>query len=570
MRKTALKRIYAIIFFFACIVCVFVYRLYVLQIRDHGIWVERAESQYVVTEKGIFKRGTIYASPRTGSPLPIATTESGYILAIDYRELKNPDDAFVSLSKVLPSLDREQFFKYTQGPLGWRELDKRVSEERAGTIDALHIPGVHMVKTQWRVYPYGDVMARTIGFVGASDSDSTLRGKYGLELAYDDNLIRASDAKTVNFFAELFGDFTSGTTTKNTAEEADVVTTLEPVVSHMLQRELVTVQKTYSSEITGGIIMNPRTGEVYAMDAVPSYDLNDRRGVPQDYFVNPNTRSLFEFGSIMKPLTVAMGIDAGVVGRNTTYEDTGCTTLNTLKICNWDGRARGVTTIQNALNESLNMGMVFVQQLLGKDRFRTYVENLQLGNATGINAGGDSPGIINNLKQKRDIEYATASYGQGIAMTPMAMARALSTLANNGAVPSPRIEKSLRFADGTEALVARPPGEQVFAPQTTETVSRMLTEVVDTALRHGAVKLEHTSVAAKTGTAFLAGENGGYNHDKFFHSIFSYFPSYDPQFLILLYTKDPKNVQYASETLTDALMSLTKELISYYEIPPDR
>lgn len=570
MRTVATTRIYIIIGLFACIACLFVYRLYMLQIRDHTVWLEKAESQYVVTESGVFKRGTIYVSPRTGNPLPIATTESGYILAVDYRELENPATAFETLAGVLPTLDREQFFKYTQGPLGWRELDKRVSDADADKIRAFGIKGVFVVKTQWRVYPYADVMARTIGFVGASDTDSTLRGKYGLELAYDDNLLRASNRKTVNFFAELFGDFTSGTTTVN-AEEADVVTTLEPVVSHMLKNELDTVQKTYNSEITGGIIMNPKTGEIYAMDAVPSYDVNDRRGVPQDYFVNPNTRSLFEFGSIMKPLTVAMGIDAGVIGRGTTYNDTGCTTLNTLKICNWDGRARGVTTIQTALNESLNMGMVFVQQLLGKDRFRRYVENLQLGTTTGIDAGGDAPGIINNLRQNRDIEFATASYGQGIAMTPLAMARALAALANNGVVPSPRLGKTLRFADGSEESIVHPSSaDQVFSPATTETVSHMLTEVVDTALRHGTVKLEHMSVAAKTGTAFLAGANGGYDHDRYFHSMFGYFPSYDPQFLILLYTKDPKNVQYASETLTDALMSLTKDLVSYYEIPPDR
>ena len=568
MKKTLIARIYLLSAAFMALALLFVYYLYTIQIRDHAQWVERGEANYIQVEKGVFKRGTIYVTPRIGDPLPAATTESGYILAIDYRELKDHVAAYHALQAIVPTLDREQFFEYAQGKLGWRELERRLSEDAAQQILALKLTGVHVVKTQWRVYPYGSVMARTIGFVGASDQDTILRGRYGVEKAYNENLLRPDTRQNTNLFAELFADVQASST--NVAESADLYTTIEPTVAHLLQNSLRAVHDKYQSEITGGIIMNPKTGEIYAMDALPTYDSNDRRGVPLETLMDPNVLGTYEFGSIIKPLTVAAGIDAGVIGRYTTYNDTGCTTLSTFTICNYDGRARGVTEIQQVLSQSLNMGVVHIQQLLGKDRFRTYFEKLQLGSETGIDAGGEVSGNIRNLQQKNDINYATAAYGQGIATTPIGTIRALATLANGGVLPAPRIGSKLRYLDGEEEAITFPPGDRVFAQETADTLSSMLTTVVDDALRGGKLKIPGYRVAAKTGTAFLTDGKGGYDKERYFHSLFGYFPAHDPKFIILLYTRDPKGVQYASETLAETYMSLVRELISYYEIPPDR
>jgi cell division protein FtsI/penicillin-binding protein 2 len=156
-------------------------------------------------------------------------------------------------------------------------------------------------------------------------------------------------------------------------------------------------------------------------------------------------------------------------------------------------------------------------------------------------------------------------------MTPIATARALAALGNGGYMVTPHIVSRIDYEDGTTKENNFPLGAQVWSNETSETVSRMLTTVVDEALRGGTVALPHHSVAAKTGTAQIANPNGGgYYDDRYLHSFFGYFPAYDPQFLVFLYTVEPKGVQYASETLTTPFMDITKFLINYYNIPPDR
>ena len=135
---------------------------------------------------------------------------------------------------------------------------------------------------------------------------------------------------------------------------------------------------------------------------------------------------------------------------------------------------------------------------------------------------------------------------------------------------TPHLVKQINYDDGTTREVQYPKGAQVWSEETSETVSRMLTVVVDEALRGGGVALPNHTISAKTGTAQISNPDGGYYDDRYLHSFFGYFPSYDPKFIVLLYTVEPKGVEYASETLTTPFMDVTKFLINYYNIPPDR
>ena len=318
--------------------------------------------------------------------------------------------------------------------------------------------------------------------------------------------------------------------------------------------------------------MDPKTGEIYAMGELPKFDPNDLSNIKDTKVLsNSLVENVYEMGSIIKPLTMASGIDSGAIKANSTYNDTGTLTLSGRKISNFDGKARGIVPMQEILSQSLNVGVAYISLKMGLDAFQKYFLSYGFGEKTGIDQPNEQKGIIKNLVTGRDVEVATISYGQGIAMTPIQTIRALSVLANDGKLVTPHIVKSIEYVDGTVEEIKMPEPKQVLKKESTDDVTNMLITVVDKALKNGQVKMEHYSIAAKTGTAQIADPvNGGYYKDRYLHSFFGYFPAYNPRFIVFLYHVHPKGAQYASETLTDPFIQLTKLLINYYEISPDR
>ncbi len=569
MRRDAVIRIRIITGIVIAFMTVLIVRLYVVQIVDGEAYREAGENQYVHTVRDLYKRGSVYFTTKDDEKVSAATIKSGYLLAIDPTKITDAEAVYARFSALLP-IDHDTFIeRANRKEKTYQEIEQRVENETADAIEALRLDGVKLYKNQWRYYPGKSLAARTIGFVGY-DGD-VLTGKYGLERYYNETLTRDSDHLSVNFFAELFSNL-GGLVFDSTKEnEGDVVTTIEPTVARALDKVLDEAQAEWKSKVTGGIIINPKNGEIIALNVVPSFDLNNRKDVPIEDFRNPLIENVYEMGSIIKPLTVAAGLDADVIAPHSTYYDAGCVELNEKKFCNYDLRARGTVNMQEVLNQSLNTGVAHITSLLGKERFRKYFYGLKLGSETGIDLPSEGHGLVKNLESPRELEYATASFGQGISLTPIGTVRALSTLANGGVLITPHLVKKIEYENGDVHEVGYADGERVFSEETSEEITRMLVTVVDTALKGGKAKNPYYTIAAKTGTAQIADEvNGGYYDDRYLHSFFGYFPAYDPQFLIFLYTVEPKGVQYASETLTDPFMDLVQFLINYYAIPPDR
>jgi stage V sporulation protein D (sporulation-specific penicillin-binding protein) len=569
MRGSAVIRIRVITGVVMALALVLVGRLYYIQVMAAEYYKEKGERQYVHTAKDLYNRGSIFFTAKDGELVSAATIRSGYLLAINPQLIEDPVTVYEAINPIVPH-DREDFItRASNKERVYDEINLRITEEQAVAIGKLKKSGVHVYKNQWRYYPGDDTASQVIGFVGYQGDE--LAGRYGLERYYNDMLRRDDEKLSVNFFAEMFSNLGEVMFDNTVGKRGDIVTTIEPTVARHLQNRLQGVQEEWKSNFTGGIIMNPKTGEIYAMSMVPTFDLNDRTDVPIETFKNPLVEDFYEMGSIVKPLTVAAGIDSGAISAGTTYYDAGYIDLDTFTIKNYDGKGRGTVDMQQVLNQSLNTGVSFIVDTMGKNRFRDYFKKFDFGTETGIDLPGEVYGLIDNLDSPRDVEYATASFGQGIAMTPIAMTRALATLGNGGVLVTPHIAKEFRYLDTTTLPIQYPEGERIFTEETSEEISRMLTNVVDDALMGGTVSLPNHSVAAKTGTAQIADlQNGGYYEDKYLHSFFGYFPSYDPQFIVFLYTVEPKGVRYASETLTLPFMDITQFLINYYSIPPDR
>ncbi len=531
--------------------------------------MDKADRQYVTPTSKIFDRGSIYFQNKDGSLLSAASLTTGYELAINPQKITDQASVYKSLSEVIP-LDVESFYqKAGQKDSVYQKIADHVSEDIMKKVEALNIPGLQIQKERWCYYPGDSLAAQTLGFVGYDGNN--LVGRYGLEKYYEDVLSRDSNQAYVNFFAEIFSNIKQVIST-DSKMEGKIVTSIEPTVEGFLEKKLGEVQDKYSSALTGGIIIDPTTGEIYAMAVSPTYNLNkfsDEKNL--SVFNNPLVEGLYEMGSIIKPLTMAAGIDSGAVTAETTYKDTGSLTLDGSTIYNYDKKARGTVNMQEVLNQSLNLGVSFVVRTMGKDNFANYMRGYGLDEETGIDLPGENHGRLENLKSPRDIEYATASFGQGISLTPIETVRALSALANGGKLITPHVVKRINYTSGLFNNISYVnEAKQVIKKETSEEISRMLTVVVDKALANGKVSLPNYSVAAKTGTAQIAKPGGGYYDDRWLHSFFGYFPSYKPRFLIFLYTVEPKGVPFASQTLTTPFMDTVKFLINYYNIAPDR
>jgi len=544
-------------------------RLYSLQIVNGANYLDRANDQYSVPSGDKLSRGSIYFQDKNGYPISAATLKTGFRLVIQPVKIIDDEIAYSELSKVV-KLNREDFlYRASKKDDPHEVVAHKLDEDTADKVLALGIAGTKVESERWRFYPGRAIASHTLGFIAYKGDD--LAGRYGLERQYENILAKNQKELYKNFFVEIFSGIAESIENRSIARSGDIYTTIEPSVQAYLEGILADVNSKWSSKKTLGIIINPQNGEIYAMGLTPSFDLNNFSEVANNsVFDNPFVERVYEMGSIIKPLTMAAGLDAGVVTAETTYDDKGFLVMDSARISNYDGKGRGIVNMQEVLNQSLNTGVSFVASKLGHENFKKYFYGFGLGKKTGIDLPGEVEGLISNLESTRDIEYATASFGQGIAISPIMTVRALSALGNGGKLITPHLGSKIEYDIGFSKEIEFPEPFQVIKPETSEEITRMLVRVVDEALLGGTVKMDNYSIAAKTGTAQIPSPNGGYYDDRYLHSFFGYFPAYNPKFLVFLMTIEPVGVRYASETLTLPFIDITKFLINYYEIPPDR
>ncbi len=564
-----------------CLIVVFglvmIVRLYFLQIVDGQGYADAADRQYTVRSTKIFDRGSIFFKDKNNSLISAASLKTGYILALNVKLMATDTDMYYKkISEIVP-IDAGTFYsKVAKKDDPYEEISKHLTEEVAQKLNNLKLSGVIVEKENWRYYPGESLASNLVGFVGFDDTGTNLEGRYGLEKYYNENLNRDRKSLYTNAFAEIFSNINKNFI-QDKDREGDIITTIDPEVEGYVEKVISDTNKKWSSKMTGAIVIDPKTGEIYSMAIYPTFNLNDfKKETNVSVFSNPLVSDAYEMGSIIKPLTMAAGLDDGAVTANTTYDDKGFLEMDGKTIYNFDKKGRGVIKMQDVLNNSLNTGATFVMNRLGKQKFLDYMQAYGIGSETGIDlpaeASGNIGNLLNNLTNNKKIEYATASYGQGISMTPIITVKALSALANGGKLIIPHVVSSIDYKVGLSKNISYVnEAKQVLKKETSEEISRMLVNVVDEAYK--SIKMEHYSIAAKTGTAQIARpakEGGGYYPDRYLHSFFGYFPAYNPKFLVFLYTVEPKNVNYASQTLTGPFHDIANFLINYYEIPPDR
>jgi cell division protein FtsI/penicillin-binding protein 2 len=565
--KIQRKRIRILIGIIAFLGICIVGRLFSLQVINQKMYKEKAQRQYLTPIGESFDRGTIYFTKKDGTTVAAATIATGFKLAINPAKIENVKKTYDELSNIV-KIDSESFIQRTKKKSDpYEEIAERMTKEQSEAIVKLELPGVSVYRQKWRFYPGASLAAKALGFVSYKENE--LIGRYGLERYYNDVLSRSQNSFYVNFFAEIFANIQSSLF-KNKTTTGDIVTTVEPTVQSQLETTIAKIQNKWGSDAVGGLIIDPMTGEIIAMAHVPTFDLN-QYGKEKDVsvYANPFSQNVYEMGSIIKPLVMAAALDAKVVTPETTYLDRGFVDVQDRTFSNFDKRGRGTVSMQEVLSQSLNTGMVFVEQKMGKAAFKDYMLNrYKIGEKTEVDLPSEINGIVGGLKTQNDVNYASAAFGQGIATTPINIVRAYASLANGGHLVTPHLAKEIQQENGLTKKLNYPVSENILSPETVATITNMLVTVVDKGYKRG---LPNYSVAAKTGTAQMAKPDGsGYYNDRNFHSLIGFFPAHQPRFVLYLFNNFPKGASFSSQTLADPFFEMVQFMTSYYELTPDR
>lgn len=542
-------------------------RLYTLQVVGHHKYESIAEGQHKAFSELAARRGEVYLQSKK-ERYPLAVNRDYLMVFLEPKLVEDREAVIKDVSYIL-GMERSEIEEKLSDPEDMFEIVKRkVSQEEADKIEELNLKGVEITTETFRYYPGEELASHIIGFIG-SDGEK-LRGMYGIESAWEEEL--KGEKGRLSQERDSRGRWISITDRDLVPAQdgVDLVLTIDEAVQYEVEKILKEAIERHSADEGSIIVQEPKTGRILAMTNYPNFNPNEFNKVEDmSAFINSSISSPYETGSVLKTITLAIGIDSGVISPSTTYVDTGVVHEAGYEIKNSDYKAYGEQTMTEVLEKSLNTGVIFVEKLVGNKRFAEYTERFGFGETSGIELPGEAAGDIRNLeKLNRDIQFFTAAYGQGVTATPLQLANAYSVVANGGKLMKPKIIEKVIYANGEEQVIGDEEIRQVIKSETAKQVREMLESVVVNG--HGKrAGVPGYSVGGKTGTAQVAksGERG-YEDDITVGSFVGIAPIDDPQFTVVVKISNPKDVLWAESSAAPVFGEVMKFLLNYYNVEP--
>jgi len=432
-----------------------------------------------------------------------------------------------------------------------------VAGKAGGATISLTAMGLTQDRLPQRSYPLGPAAAHVTGYLNMDGE-----ADYGVEARYDGPL-QGRPGTLAGF---------SGTDPQGylpARAGADLRLTIDRDIQVAAAEALVAAVQ--ADEATGGtvVVLDAGTGAILALASWPTYDPNDyARGEPAA-FLDPAIGAIYEPGSVVKAMTVAAALDAGVISPDTTYYDEGTVEVDGIEISNWDRLAHGSTTVTEMLLHSLNVGAVHIARRLGPERFYPAMARFGYGTPTGVDLPGEVAGLVHWPESEPGWwpgYLASNSFGQGMSATPLQVAAAMAAIAGDGTLMQPYILAEVIPPDGPATEVTPRAKHAVISPETARTVRRMLTEVVDDKVTQAAIP--GYSVGGKTGTSQIP-VAGGYDEEDSIASFCGFLPADQPRVVILAKVDRPERVR-GSEVGAPLFRKVAEAAIAALDIPPDR
>lgn len=541
--------------------------LYKIQVNSGTLYKDIAENQYFIRKEVLPKRGGIYLKKKDGVFPAAVNKELPFVFAIPSQIEDNRFELAALLGEIL-SLPREEIEKKIANEKdSYRIIKKNLTEEEVEKITQLKKRGIYLDKEIGRFYPGGQLASQTIGFM--SFQGDNFSGAYGIESYFEKKLKGLAGVSSGEKDAAGRWIFTGEKKFLPVQNGDELFLSLDYVIQ--FKTELILHNAVKKHGASGGriIIVNPQDGKIIAMAQEPSFDLNKFSSVKDiSVYRNSLISDSYECGSVFKPFTMAAGLDSGKISPDTTYYDSGSVVEAGFEIKNSDLKSNGKQTMTEVIEKSLNTGVIFVEKMLGNENFLRYVENFGFGQISGIDLPNETKGNISNLKTKRNIEFFTASFGQGITVTPLQLVMGYAALANGGNLFYPQVLDYSKNFKGEKFLNEGKIRRKVISQQTSKEISLML----ESNVLNGHGKLAGVPgyrVAGKTGTAQISDkETGGYLKDATIGSFAGFAPIDNPRFAMVVVIDNPKDVQWAESTAGPVFGELAKFILEYYGIEP--
>ena len=545
-------------------------RLLVLQIVNHREYTDMATRQQRLVKEVSSERGLIYAQDKNGELIPLTLNKNYKTLAASPKSIKNVEEAvkFILANFETETIAEEVLVsKLSQKDDPYEIIFKKIEPKAAEKISGRLPAGIFFEEDKTRIYPHNTIAAQLLGFVSREKEED--EGRYGLERFYEKDLMGKTGflegAKDTSGFWVALGRKIINPPKNG----ASLVLGLDYNIQSKAENLLQNMRVKWQAASGGVLVLEPRTGKILAMAADPAHDPNlFSKEKSFSVFLNPLMEAIFELGSVLKPITMAGGLQENLIEPHTIYNDSGEVKVGGYTIKNFDGKAYGTQTMTQVLEKSLNTGAVYAAKLLGRERQQTYLKKFGFGQKTGIDLSGEVAGDISNLNSGRDIDFMTASFGQGIAVTPLQLAMALGAIANEGKLMKPYVVEKIVDDSGNEKKIEPVVVREVISKEAAEKLTKMLVSAVRNGFENRA-GVKGYFVAGKTGTAQIPNRDGRGYSDKVIHTFVGYAPAFNPRFLVLLQLNEPRGNRFASNTLTPVFHDLAEYILNYYEVPPD-
>lgn len=547
----------------ACLLTVWMFvvaaRLIYLQTSQHRLLLATALAQQQDDAKLSPPRGLIL--DRQGYELARSVETESFFAVPD--EVENANETIARFAQAAGANEVELQARLGKAKDGNRRfiwLARRLSAENAARVRNLSLKGIYSFPESKRFYPNKQLAAHVLGFVGL-DGD----GLAGIERIQNAKLAGDEGKLSVNTDASrrAYESFTV-----EPREGQTVMLTLDATVQYYAEQALGNVMERTRARSATAIVLEPRTGEILALANAPTFDPNAAEKLSPEKRVNEALQNIYEPGSTFKIVAFSAAMEEGLV-RPDEKIDCQMGSITVAGRVVRDHNPYGLLTITEALAKSSNVAAIKLGLRVGDARMYDYITRFGFGSRTGVELPGETGGIVRLVKNWQPSSMGSIAIGQEVGVTPLQMAVAFGTIANDGVRISPHVVREIRTADGTTVSRASPQSRRVVSADTASKLRGMLESVT----LNGTAKLaqlEGYTAAGKTGTAQkIDPQTRAYSSTKFVASFVGFAPVENPSIVIVVVVDEPGGSIYGGEVAAPVFREIAENVLPYLNVTPD-